>query len=135
MKQLILCLCLMAPATMAAAEVDYSKLRNDPRTHEELLAASKAYLIDEHCDELALRRLYFITTALSLQSHARGLGYSNSEISAYVDSPKEQARFRAIAEPWLAKQGAKKGDKASYCKVGRAEIEKESILGNLLKEG
>lgn len=135
MKKLILILCLVASPLRAAAEVDYSKLRKDPRVHEELLAASKAYLIDEQCDELTIRRIYIVTTALSLSSHARGLGYSNSEISAYVDSPKEQARFRAIAEPWLASQGAKKGDKAGHCKVGRAEIDKETLLGSLLKEG
>lgn len=135
MKTLILALGLVAMPALAAAETDYTKLRNDKRVHEELLAASIAYLIDEQCDEVTIRRLYVITTALSLSNYARGLGYTTSEISAYVDSKKEQARFRAIAEPWLAEQGAKKGDKAGHCKVGRAEIEKETLLGSLLKEG
>ncbi len=34
-----------------------------------------------------------------------------------------------------AMNAAKKGDKAGHCKVGRAEIEKETLLGSLLKEG
>jgi hypothetical protein len=134
MQKLILTLCLIALPALAA-ETDYTKLRKDQRVHEELLAASKAYLIDEQCSELTIRRFYVITTALSLSSYASGLGYSTSEISAYVDSPKEQARFRAIAEPWLASQGAKKGDKAGHCKVGRAEIKKATLLGSLLNEG
>ncbi len=113
-------------APPAATATDYTAIREDGHIHERLLTASKAYLLAKGCPTIKERKLYLISQGLKLQSYARGLGYTNKEISAYVDDKVEQARFRAIAEPWIAERGGVKGDADSYCAVGRAEIENET---------
>ena len=127
-------LVLTATAGIASA-TDYTALRNDKRTHNELLGASIAYLIDENCSTLKLRKFRLLNKAFALRSHAVGLGYSTSEVLDYVDSETEQARFRAIAEPMLAKRGATPGDEESYCAIGRDNMEKGTFSGSLLTEG
>ncbi|HGG06727.1 MAG TPA: hypothetical protein ENK28_14810 [Aliiroseovarius sp.] len=129
---LIAAACVVALASAAMA-TDFTKLRNDQRVHNELLVASLIYLITDNCSDLKVRKLRLVGRVLSLQKYARGLGYTNSEISDYIDSKEEQDRFRAIAEPMLAKMGAVKGDANSYCAVGRAEIEKGSEIGAALR--
>ncbi|SPF75952.1 hypothetical protein ALP8811_00947 [Aliiroseovarius pelagivivens] len=124
---------LSATAGMAHA-TDYDPLRSDSRMHAELLGASVAYLIDENCDALSLRKLRLLNKAFSLRKHAMSLGFSHSEVMDYVDSDTEQDRFRAIAEPLLASKGVVEGQEETYCTVGRAEIEKRSFTGSLLYE-
>ena len=80
-----------------AFSADYSKFRNDPRMHSELLGASIAYLIDESCSELGLRKLRLLNKAYSLRKHAVSLGESSSTVMAYVESKTEQDRFRSLA--------------------------------------
>ena len=126
-------LSVAAGAGMASA-TDYDPLRKDARMHSELLGASVAYLIDENCDALTLRKLRLLNKAFSLRKHAMSLGFTHREVMDYVDSDTEQDRFRAIAEPLLASKGAVAGQEETYCAVGRAEIEKSSFAGSLLYE-
>ena len=126
---------LAATAAPAATATDYTAIREDAHIHERLLTASKAYLLAKGCPTIRERKLYLISQALKLQSYARGLGYTNKETSAYVDDKAEQARFRAIAEPWIAERGGVKGDADSYCAVGRAEIDNETPVGAFLRDG
>lgn len=118
-----------------AHAADYSAMRKDKRTHNELLGASIAYLIDENCSSLRLRKLRLLNRAFSLRKHAVSLGYSTREVMDYVDSKREQDRFRALAEPILAKKGAKRGNEASYCAVGYKEMNKGTFAGSLLTKG
>ncbi|PID35095.1 MAG: hypothetical protein CR964_01510 [Rhodobacterales bacterium] len=117
----------------AALATDYSALRVDAHVHERLLTVSKAYVLAENCPELRERKFYLFTQAMKLQRYARGLGYTNKEISAYVDDKAEQARFRALAEPWAYAKGAVKGDAESFCTLGRAEIEQNTEVGAFLR--
>lgn len=126
-------LAAIASVGMASA-TDYDTLRKDSRMHSELLGASVAYLLDENCQDLGLRKLRLLNKAFSLRKHAMSLGYSTEEVLAYVDSETEQDRFRAIAEPLLASKGVVKGQEDTYCAVGRAEIAKRSFAGSLLFE-
>ncbi|WP_432447879.1 DUF5333 domain-containing protein [Aliiroseovarius marinus] len=121
-------------STGVAAAADFNVLRKDARMHAELLGASVAYLLDENCSELGLRKLRLLNKAYSLRKHAMSLGFSSKEVMAYVDSTSEQNRFRAIAEPLLAGKGVVKGQEDTYCTVGRAEIEKGTFAGSLLYE-
>ncbi len=122
-------------AGAAASATDWSAMRADQRVQSELLGASMAYILVEQCAPIKLRRLKLVANALSLTSHAKGLGYSGDEVEAYVNDKDEQARFRARAMERLAELGAREGDAASFCEVGRAEMEKGSYVGALLKGG
>ncbi|HHL21525.1 MAG TPA: hypothetical protein ENJ52_08340 [Aliiroseovarius sp.] len=126
---------LAAMAGTALAATDYSKMRADKRVQSELLAASMAYLIDDECASIRLRRFKVVTYALSLSSYAKSLGYTSKEVEAYINDKDEQARFREMAEARLIEKGADPDQPESYCVVGRAEIEKRTYLGSMLKGG
>lgn len=117
----------------AALATDYSALRKDARVHQELTVAAIVYLVEKNCPNLERHMLRGAFRALSLQSYARGLGYTNRELSAFVDNLEEQDRFRAIAWPILADLGAVKGDSESFCAVGRAEMKRGSNVGAMLR--
>ena len=134
-RDILITLAAAVALTSAALATDFQNLRNNSRVHSELLYASMAYIIDEQCSSLSIRRLKLTGRALSLRSYAKGLGYSGGEVDAYVNSKTEQARFRKIAMDMLASKGAVNGNKASYCDVGRAEIAAGSYTGNILKGG
>ena len=119
----------------AAAATDWANMRADNRVQSELLGASMAYIVNEECPSIKLRRLKLVGYALSLSSHAKGLGYSSSEVEAYVNDLDEQARFRARAMERLVAKGAVEGDAESFCEVGRAEMEQGTYVGSMLKGG
>ncbi len=119
----------------AVAATDYKVLREDQRVHEELLAASLAYLINRYCPELKIRRLKVTAQALSLRSYAKTLGYTGAEVDAFVKNDDERDRMRAIATALLVEKGVVVGDAASYCTVGRAEIEADTETGGMLRGG
>jgi len=126
-------LAIGASAASASMATDYSALRADSYVHERLLAASVGHMVEVNCPSISRRTFYALTQMFSLRSYARGLGYSNAELAAYVNSEEEQARFREIAAPYLAAQGVVAGDEESYCAAGRAEIEKGTIAGSLMR--
>ena len=135
LKSLTGAVVLVAMAGAALAAVDYSKMRADRRVQSELLAASMAYLIDKECASIRPRKLTVLTYALSLKRYAKSLGYTGDEVDAYVADRDEQARFREMAEARLIEKGADPDEPESYCAVGRAEIEKRTYLGSMLKGG
>ncbi len=124
-----------ATATASASATDWSAMRADERVQRELLGASMAYIIDEQCPSIRLRRLRMVGYALSLSRHAKGLGYTSDEIETYVNDKDEQARFRALATERLLEKGAREGDAQSFCEVGRSEMEQETYVGSMLKGG
>lgn len=117
----------------AAWATDYTKLREDPRVDRELFATSVAWTIAEKCDRIAPRRFWALLQALDLAAYARGLGYTNAELDAYVNDKTEQARFLARAKAWLAQHGAREDDPESYCRIGEDQIAKGTLVGKLLK--
>ncbi len=135
LKTMAATLVLVALANAAMAAVDYSKLREDRRVQSELLAASMAYLIDKNCDSIRPRKLTVLRYALSLKRYAKSLGYTGDEVDAYVNDREEKARFREMAEARLIEKGADPDNAESYCALGRAEIEKGTYLGSMLKGG
>ena len=69
----------------------------------------------------------------SLKRTARDLGYSREQVRTYLKSDEEKARMRARGEAYLAAQGVSPEDEAGLCKLGRAEIDRNSRIGTLLK--
>ena len=134
-RDILIALAAIVALTTAALATDYQGLRDDSRVHSELVSASMAYLIDEQCASIKLRKLRLVGKALNLRSYAKGLGYSGGEVDAYVNDKTEQARFRQIANAILAGKGAVSGNAASYCDVGRAEIAAGSYTGAILSGG
>ncbi|MBK0328723.1 DUF5333 domain-containing protein [Rhodobacteraceae bacterium F11138] len=119
-------------APVAAAEGKPS-MRDVPEIENTLFAAAIAHEISEHCDSISERRLKAIGMAWRLRSRANELGYSDAEIRAYVESDAEKDRMRAKGEAFLSQNGVSYADSKTFCTFGRAEIEKSSAIGALLK--
>ena len=130
---------MLAPAiglclgSLAAAAQDKPSLRDVPEIENVIFAAAIGYEISEICPTISARRLKAIGRAWQLRSRANALGYSDSEIKAYVESDVEKARMRAKGEAYLKSKGAVYGQPETFCVVGRAEIEKNSAVGALLR--
>lgn len=130
MKRLILPLALVAAFASPAAALE--PLSTERHINDSLISARVADRIRKTCPSIDGRVIYAFSQARALKSYARAKGYSEAEIEAFLDSKAERARIYAVAEAYLAQQGATEGDAESYCAVGRNEIAGKSLIGSLL---
>ena len=70
---------------------------------------------------------------LALQKYAKDAGYTDAQIEELVDNKAEKERLRAVIRADLAERGATPENPEGYCTVGREEIAKGSVAGNLLR--
>lgn len=112
---------------------NYDGLRNDAKLANGLRWVSAAIMIQDTCPDISARLLRGLGFLNSLRSHARGLGYSNDVIKAYVDDPTEKARVEGEALQYLRSEGVVPGDASSYCAVGRDHIARKTQIGVLLR--
>lgn len=98
-----------------------------------LFTIAIAAAIGENCPTIEPRKIRGLFALNSLHSKARSLGYSFGEISDYVNDRDEREKLRVRTFAWLGERGATESDPQSFCPIGRAEIEKSSGIGRLLK--
>jgi len=121
---------LTLPYGAAAAK---QSLRDVPEIENIIFAAALAHEISENCHSIKPRRMKALGMAWQLRARANDLGYSDSEIRAYVESDTEKARMRAKGEGYLTANGVVYGKPETFCTFGHAEIAKSSAVGALLK--
>lgn len=124
---------VLGVAVIAGATAAKSDLRNEATITEGLIAAAIAYEVGDKCPDLSARIVQGVQFLWSLEAHARSLGYSRSEIDAYIHSDTEKDRMEALAWQRFAELGGVREDTATYCAVGKAEIAKGSQIGQLLR--
>lgn len=129
LKLLALLLVLALPAVAEAK----SPLREVKEIDDELYYIAIANEISEYCPSISGRRLKAIGVMWGLKSTANNLGYSDSEIRAYVESDAEKNRMRAKGEAYLAQHGVSYDNPSSFCTLGQAEIERNSAIGVYLR--
>lgn len=128
MKHLaIIALLLPVPAFAKAGISDIEAVT------EGLIAVGMADTIRKQCDSISPRFIRVISFMRGLEKTAKRHGYSDAEVSAYVDSDSEKARLRGLARARLINLGANPDQPSSFCTVGRAEISAKTAVGNLLK--
>lgn len=120
-------------AVLAGATAANPEIGQIPEISEGLINTAIAYEIDRVCDSLDGRRIEGINFLWSLKSKASELGYSDTEIRAFVDNDAEQDRLEAIARDRLRGMGAVEGQPETYCTVGRAEMAGQTEVGRLLR--
>jgi len=120
-------------AVAAGATAVRGELRDEASITEGLIAVAIAYEIGERCDELSARRLTGINYLFALKAEAERLGYSEAEIDAFVDSDAEQDRLEGVARERLRGFGALEGQWHTYCTVGTAQIDGDTLVGRLLR--
>lgn len=129
MKPLALVLIAASLATPAAA---LEPLAKEKYINDRLVAARVADRVRRTCPVIDARMFYAFGEARKLKRYAEEKGYSAAEIDAFLDSKSDKKRIYAVAEDYLTRQGAKKDDAESFCRVGQQEIRNKSIIGSLL---
>ena len=120
-------------ATLAATPaVALEPLNQNKYVNDRLIAAQIGDIIRNTCPTIGARMIFAWSEAAKLERYALRQGYSRSQITSFIRSPVEKARVRGIAEGYMASNGVVKGDKESYCVLGRSEIERKSMIGLLL---
>ncbi len=122
-------LLILAPASVTAKP----PLRDVKEIDDALYYIAIANEISEYCDTISGRRLKAIGVMWDLRSTANKLGYSDSEIRAFVDSDAEKDRMRAKGEAYLAQNGVSYEDPNSFCTLGQKEIHRNSAIGVYLR--
>lgn len=128
MKRLVaLALILAGPAF---AQVP---LNQEAHINDSLRAARIGDVIRKTCPTISARMIVVYTKAKELERYALDQGYTEEAVEAFLEDKTERARLKAEAAAYLKAAGAVAGDPESYCKVGRDEIAKGSLIGQLLR--
>lgn len=130
-----LCLSVLLVSTgfgMAAAQGKVP-LAEEPHINAQLVAGAAGDILRNTCASISARMFTVMAKLLELEQYARDNGYTEDEVRPFLKDKDQKARVKALAADYLAKAGAVPGDIESYCKVGRDEIAKATLLGTLLK--
>lgn len=125
---------VLAFTLIAAPAFGLEPIKTEKHINHTLLQGFIADRIDDNCDSISARTLRALSELNKLKNYALEKGYSREEVKNFVTSKTEKARGKAEAAAWLKAKGAVDGDKASYCKIGRDEIAKASLIGQLLRD-
>lgn len=123
-----------ASAATTQAQVN-DALRGTPEIYNGLFTAALIKQITDVCPAIRppgrmARASYF----LSLYNRARGMGYSRTQIEAFVEDKAEQDRMRALVETHLRNDGVNPHDEGEVCAYARTQIAERSALGRQLSE-
>ncbi len=123
----------LAATLLAGPAGAQTPLKDVAYVRDGIIHVGMAYEISEKCGDLNARLFRGLGFLQSLKNHARGLGYTEAEIDAYVNDAAEKDRLEAIARAALADLGVVEGVESSYCAVGRAQIAANTRVGWLLR--
>ncbi|HRO14499.1 MAG TPA: DUF5333 domain-containing protein [Paracoccus sp. (in: a-proteobacteria)] len=132
MKRLIAAALIAVLPGVASAAPSLPPLAQEKYINDRLIAARIADRIRRECPTLDARIIYAFRQARALERYALDKGYSKDQVEAFLDSKPDRARIYAVAEDYLTRNGARKGDPESFCRIGRAEMEQGSVTGSLL---
>ncbi|EBA15234.1 hypothetical protein RSK20926_16297 [Roseobacter sp. SK209-2-6] len=108
-------------------------LREVPEIEEPLFAVAVAKEIADHCSSIGARFFKGLGELRRLRARANELGYSDTEIRAYVESDQEKARMRAKGKVLFSQRGVSYKNPETFCVFGHTEIKKNSAIGVLLR--
>jgi hypothetical protein len=128
MKRLSLILCLLSTPALALVPIN-----QEPHINESIVAGRVGDIIRNTCPTISARMVVAYSKLKELERYARDKGYSEADFEAFRKSEVEKNRLKAQAAAYLKAAGAVEGDTESYCRVGRDEIAKGSLIGELLR--
>ena len=123
---------MMALGALATPAAALEPLSQERYINDRLIAARIADRIRRECPTLDARVLYAFTQARALERYALDKGYTRQQVDAFMDDKTERQRIYAVAEDYMARNGVRKGDAESYCRLGRQEIVNGTVTGSLL---
>lgn len=119
---------------LAGPALALEPLEKEVHINDSLRAGRIGDVIRKNCPTIEARMFTVWFKIEQLKSYARKKGYTEPEVRAFLKDPAQKARIKAEADAWLASQGAVAGDAESYCRVGRQEIAKGTLLGSLMRD-
>ncbi len=108
-------------------------LPQEKHINNSLMAGVAADKIRKACPSISARMFVAWGKLNALKSYAIHQGYSEPEVRAFMKDPKEKARVKGMAADYLKAHGVVAGNPESYCTVGREEIAKKSLIGQMLR--
>lgn len=123
----------LALAWTASAAQGLPPLKDNKRVRSEFLSAAIGDEIRKNCPSISARDSRVRSQTLKLINYALGLGYTWTDINRMRRDPAAIAELEALRDRYLAQNGVRRGDTASYCRLGMAEIAKNSLTGWLLR--
>ena len=123
---------LMTMGVLASPVAALEPLSQERYINDRLIAARVADRIRRECPTLDARVLYAFIQARALERYALDKGYTRQQVDAFLDDKAERQRIYAVAEDYMARNGVRKGDPESYCRLGRQEIANGTVAGSLL---
>lgn len=125
-------LSLIAAMMLAAPAFALEPINKEPHINNVLLQGFIGDAIADNCPTIEPRKLRALGELYKLRNYALDKGYSATEVRAFVTSDTEKARGKAEAAEWLKAKGAEPGNPEAYCRIGKEEIAKQSLIGYLL---
>ncbi len=141
MKQSILAMAVAAILTGGAsaattqAEVNEA-LRGNPDIYNGLFTAALIYHVARTCPDIrGPNRLTRASYLLSLYNRARSMGFSRSQIEAFVEDDVEKARMQELVDRHLQRAGvADPYSEADICAFARTQMAEGTMIGRQLTE-
>ncbi len=124
-----LALCLLVSSAAAAKP----PLRDVTYVDDGLFQIAVADVIRKGCSDIDGRIFKAIGILRDLHNHALSLGYTRTEIEAFVDSDVEKDRMRARGAELFSARGVNPDNPEDLCRMGREEIASQSPVGQLLR--
>jgi len=123
---------MMAVGALASPAAALEPLSQERYINDRLIAARIADRIRRECPTIGARMIYAYSQARALERYALDKGYTRKQVDAFLDSKEDRKRIYAVADDYMARNGVKKGDAESYCRLGRQEIANGTVTGSLL---
>lgn len=126
-------LTLAAFALLSAPAMAKVPLEENQHITDSLMAGRVADVIRSTCPSISARMVTAYAKLEDLKKYAVDQGYTEAEVKAFLKDKSQKDRIKALAADYLAKAGAVEGDVESYCVAGRAEIDKGTLAGSMLR--
>ena len=108
-------------------------LINNKEIWHSLLEISVANKVSEDCDLINARKLKGLMALLEVKNVARQLGYSDDEISEFVNSEVNRNNLAKQTDKFLKDSGVDLKYSDQICNFGIDEIEENTQIGSLLR--
>lgn len=109
-------------------------LAEDQHVVNSLVAGRIGDVIRKNCPTIEARMFRVMSGISELKRHALAKGHDEAEIRAFLKDPVQKKRMKDMAARWLQRAGAIEGDAESFCRVGRSEIARNTLVGSLLRD-
>jgi hypothetical protein len=108
-------------------------LKEDRHVTDSLVAGRVGDVIRTQCASISVRWFVAYGKLNDLKAYALAKGYAEAAVKAFLRDKAEKARIAGLADAYLARAGARPGDRESYCRVGRDEIARGTLAGSMLR--